>query len=239
MTDLFAWLIAFQTDIRQGVADQITTFASGGDWLDLLGAMPVAILFGMAHALTPGHNKLVLASFVIGARLGLLKALGTSMLLSATHIGSAVVVGLGANWLVQRTITQAGRAPLLETISQTILVGIALWMIWRSVKPAHAHPHHGLFAIAAGLIPCPLTLFTVVMAASLGAPEAGLAFAGAMLLGVGAVLSAVGLAAHLGAARLGLLIRQSETASRIVLGITGALLLGLMLASLLENLGWT
>ncbi|WP_157955911.1 MULTISPECIES: ABC transporter permease [Devosia] len=236
MTDLFSWLVAVQTDIRQGVADQVAAFAAGGDWLALLGAMPLAILFGMAHALTPGHNKLVLASFVVGERLGLLKALGTSMLLSATHIGSAVVVGLGANWLVQRTITQAGRAPLLETISQTILVGIALWMILRAIWPAKGHPHHGLFAIAAGLIPCPLTLFTVVMASSLGAPEAGLFFALAMLIGVGSVLGGVGLAAFFGAERLGDLLRQSVLASRVILGLTGVVLLGVASGPLLKAL---
>lgn len=236
MTDILSWLVSFQADIRQGVAEQITAFADGGDWFALLGAMPLAILFGMAHALTPGHNKLVLASFVVGERLGLLKALGTSLLLSATHIGSAVIVGLGANWLVQRTITQAGRAPLLETISQAILVGIALWMILRAIKPAKDHPHHGAFAIAAGLVPCPLTLFTVVMAASLGAPGAGLVFALAMLFGVGSILCVVGFAAYLGAASLSDRLSRFELTSRVVLGLSGALLLSLASGPLLVTL---
>lgn len=234
MTDLFSWLVSFQADIRQGVAEQITAFADGGDWMALLGAMPLAVLFGMAHALTPGHNKLVLASFVVGERLGLLKALGTSLLLSATHIGSAVIVGLGANWLVQRTITQAGRAPLLETISQAILVGIALWMILRAIRPAKVHGHPGLFAVAAGLVPCPLTLFTVVMATSMGSPEAGLVFALAMLVGVALVLSLVGLAAQFGAARISDTVEHIEFAGRAVLGLGGAVLLLLVLIPLLQ-----
>lgn len=145
-------------DIQRSVADQISAFAASDDWLALLGAMPIAIVFGMAHTLTPGHNKLALATYVLGERLGLLKALATSMLLSATHIGSAVATGFGANWLVSRTITQAGRAPLLETVSLTLLAAIAVWMIWRAIRPARSHEHPGLFAVAAGLVPCPLTL---------------------------------------------------------------------------------
>lgn len=233
MTDILAWLVALQGDIQRSVADQISAFSASGDWPALLGVMPLAIVFGMAHALTPGHNKLVLATYVLGERLGLLKALATSMLLSATHIGSAVAIGFGANWLVSRTITQAGRAPLLETTSQVLLAAIAVWMIWRAIRPARSHEHPGLFAVAAGLVPCPLTLFTVVMATSMGSPEAGLVFALAMLVGVGSVLSLVGLAAQLGAARIGDAVGRFEFAGRAVLGLGGAVLLLLVLIPLL------
>jgi nickel/cobalt exporter len=229
MTDILAWLVALQATIQRSVADQISAFSASGDWLALLGAMPLVIMFGMAHALTPGHNKLVLATFVLGERLGLLKALATSMLLSATHICSAVAIGFGANWLVSRAITQAGRTPLLETISQTLLAAIAVWMIWRAIRPARAQEHLGLFAIAAGLLPCPLTLFIFVMAISMGSPEAGLIFALAMLVGVGSVLSLVGLAAHLGGARVNGIAGRFELTGRAVLGLGGAMLLLLVL----------
>jgi nickel/cobalt exporter len=234
MTDILAWLVTLQGDIQRSVADQISAFSASGDWLALLGAMPLAVVFGMAHALTPGHNKLVLATFVLGERLGLLKALATSMLLSATHIGSAVAIGFGANWLVSRTITQAGRAPLLETISHALLVAIAVWMIWRAIRPARSHEHPGLFAVAAGLVPCPLTLFIVVMATSMGSPEAGLIFALAMLVGVGSVLSLVGLAAHFCAARMSAVVGRFEVAGRAVLGLGGAMLPLLVLIPLLR-----
>lgn len=236
MTDILAWLVTLQGDIQRSVADQISDFSMSGDWLALLGAMPLAIVFGMAHALTPGHNKLVLATFVLGERLGLLKALATSMLLSATHIGSAVAIGFGANWLVSRTITQAGRAPLLETISQTLLVAIAVWMIWRAIRPARANEHLGLFAVAAGLVPCPLTLFIVVMATSMGSPEAGLIFALAMLVGVGSVLCVVGFIAHVMRDRAAAVLSGFGGAESLTLGIGGSILLLLALAPLAGRL---
>lgn len=236
MTDILAWLVALQGDIQRSVADQISAFSASGDWLALLGAMPLAVVFGMAHALTPGHNKLVLATFVLGERLGLLKALATSMLLSATHIGSAVAIGFGANWLVSRTITQAGRAPLLETTSQVLLAAIAVWMVWRAIWPTRSHEHPGLFALAAGLVPCPLTLFTVVMATSMGSPEAGVIFALAMLVGVGGVLSLVGLAAHFGAARMSGVVGRFELAGRVILGLGGTMLLMLVITPHIQRL---
>jgi ABC-type nickel/cobalt efflux system permease component RcnA len=45
--------------------------------------------------------------------------------------------------------------------------------------------------VMAGLIPCPLTLFLMFHAVSLGVPEVGLAFALAIVIGVGLVLASV------------------------------------------------
>lgn len=236
MTNILTWLVALQGDIQRSVADQIIAFSASGDWLALFGTMPLAIMFGMAHALTPGHNKLVLATYVLGERLGLLKALATSMLLSATHIGSAVAIGFGANWLVSRTITQAGRAPLLEMISHALLVAIAIWMIWRANRPATTHRHSGLFAFAAGLVPCPLTLFLTVMASSWGTPEAGLIFAAAMLFGVGSVLCIVALITHVMRERAAAILSGFGGAESLTLGFGGSILLLLALVPLAGRL---
>ncbi len=72
------------------------------------------------------------------------------------------------------------------------------------------------------------------MATSMGSPEAGLIFALAMLVGVGSVLSLVGLAAHLGAARMGGIVGRFELVGRVVLGLGGAMLLLLVLIPLLR-----
>lgn len=110
MTDILAWLVALQGDIQRSVAGQISAFSASGGWLALQGTMPLAIVFGMAHALTPGHNKLILATYVLRERLGMLKALATSTLLSATHIGSAVAIGFGpSGWSRAPALALAGR----------------------------------------------------------------------------------------------------------------------------------
>jgi ABC-type nickel/cobalt efflux system permease component RcnA len=49
----------------------------------------------------------------------------------------------------------------------------------------------------AGLIPCPLTLFVMTFAISRGVPQAGVAFATVMMIGVALVLCAVALVAVL------------------------------------------
>jgi nickel/cobalt exporter len=92
-----------------------------------------------------------------------------------------------------------GRAPLLEDLSRGLLGLIGLWMLWQAFRgTGHSHGREGsLVGFMAGLIPCPLTLFVMTFAISRGVPQAGVAFAAVMMIGVVLVLAAVALAAVL------------------------------------------
>jgi nickel/cobalt exporter len=134
------------------------------------------------HALTPGHSKSVLGAYVLGSGLSAARALATAFVLALTHISSAIVLALVANALVTRTIVGAGQAPALELASRLLLIAIGAWLIARALRHRpHVHGEGLAVGIIAGLVPCPLTLFTMTYAVARGVPEAGLAFALAML----------------------------------------------------------
>jgi nickel/cobalt transporter (NicO) family protein len=124
-----------------------------------------------------------------------IRIVGTALALTVTHVGMAVLLAVVANTIVTRTIVGAGQAPVLESISRALLIGVGLWLIARAVL-GRPHLHgEGIFAgIVAGLVPCPLTLFLMFYATSRGVPEAGLTFALAMVIGVGLVLATVAIA---------------------------------------------
>lgn len=174
------------------MVDYVSTFARTRDWSALLAVLPIGILFGAVHALTPGHNKLILATYAAGNRLALLRAVFVSMVMTVTHIGSAVILALVGSTLISRTLVGAGRAPAIEAASHVLLIAIGGWMIWSAIRNnRHGHGKHqgqGIaFGLAAGLIPCPLTLFVMVFSIANGVPEAGLVFAATMIVGVGGI----------------------------------------------------
>lgn len=189
---MMAFLIDVQRGIYAALTSDITAYSNSRDLTALLAVLPLGIVFGAAHALTPGHSKSVLAAYILGSGLKPSRALVTSFVLSVTHITSAVLLALITNTLVTRSLVGAGRAPSIEWTSRLILVAIGLWLIFRAIR---ARPHlHGegiVTGVIAGLIPCPLTLFVMTLALSRGAPEAGLAFSVSMLLGVATILGAV------------------------------------------------
>jgi ABC-type nickel/cobalt efflux system permease component RcnA len=189
---MFELLFEVQRAIRGSLTGAVEGFAQSQDWGMLAAMMPLGVVFGAAHAMTPGHSKSILASYVLGSGMRPLRAVLSSLVLAATHITSAVLLAVIANSLVTRTLVGAGRAPVLETLSRYLLVAIGLWLVlraWRS-RP-HVHGEGYVAGFIAGLAPCPLTLFVMTLAVSRGVPEAGLAFAVAMFLGVAAVLVSI------------------------------------------------
>jgi nickel/cobalt transporter (NicO) family protein len=187
-------LIQLQRWTYGALSADLVAFAATRDWLALAAVLPTGILFGAIHALTPGHGKSILASYLLGSRLAMLRAFAVAAVLALTHVGSAVALALLAAPLVTRTLGGVGRAPTLETISRGLLVAIGVWLIVRALR-GRAHPHgEGLMVgFVAGLVPCPLTLFAMLFALSRGVPEAGVLFAVAMMLGVLTTLAAVAL----------------------------------------------
>lgn len=97
-------------------------FAASRDMMTLVSVLPLGILFGAIHAMTPGHGKTILASYLVGSRLEKLRGMAVAGVLALTHVASAVVIALAAAPLITRTLGGAGRAPLLEDVSRGILV---------------------------------------------------------------------------------------------------------------------
>jgi nickel/cobalt exporter len=225
-------LIALQRWIYSALSADLVSFAATRDWFALAAVLPAAILFGAIHALTPGHGKSILASYLLGSRLAALRAFLVAAVLALTHVGSAVLLALLAAPLVTRTLGGVGRAPVLEGISRGLLIAIGVWFIVRAIRGrSHVHGEGLMVGFVAGLVPCPLTLFAMFFALSRGVPEAGILFAAAMMLGVLATLASVVLVTIVMRDRLvGLAARHGaslQKVSRALDGAAGALLVAI------------
>jgi len=197
------FLVGLQAPIHSSLTAYLAAFAGSRDRGALAAVLPLGTLFGAVHALTPGHGKMVLASYLLGSGLAAARALLVALLMAATHISSAVVLALLGAPLITRAFVGVGRAPSLELISRGILVVIGLWLVLRAFgRRPHVHGEGMAVSLAAGLVPCPLTLFVMIYALARGVPEAGLTFAAAMLLGVALTLSLVALVAVFARAHL-------------------------------------
>lgn len=228
---MFQHLVEFQRTIYLALADQIKLLSTGGDWLGFMAFLPMGVLFGAAHALTPGHSKAVLATYLAGSDARIARGLLISITLSVTHVTIAVVIAALSLPLVSIALGSVGRAPLLENISRGLLGLIGLWMIWRALNHGHHHKHEGeAVGFMAGLIPCPLTLFVMTFAISRGVPVAGILFAITMMAGVALTLSTVAVLSILFRERLVHLFdsrpRLFDFISRGIEGSAGCILAG-------------
>ena len=65
---------------------------ASGDLKAIFAAMAAAVLFGVVHALMPGHGKTVLVSYHLGQPGRLRDGIANGAILSLTHVGLAVVL---------------------------------------------------------------------------------------------------------------------------------------------------
>ncbi|AMO98149.1 high-affinity nickel-transport family protein [Collimonas arenae] len=124
----------FSTLLQQGASNA---------WLFI----PSAILLGALHGLEPGHSKTMMAAFIVAIRGTMTQAifLGLSATLSHTAVVWAVaLIGLyfGRQWNAEAS------EPYFQLASAILIVGVALWMMWRTWRQQrfadhdHAdHPH--------------------------------------------------------------------------------------------------
>lgn len=112
----------------------------------LLLSLITAAALGAAHALTPGHGKTLMATYLVGTNGRPLHAVALGLSVSVSHtvgilVLAALVVG-AADVLPPDLVVRA--APVIAAVS--ILV-IGAWMLigeWRHRRaPAVAHDHHG------------------------------------------------------------------------------------------------
>ena len=103
------FLIAAQRWIQGAVSSELSAYATTRDWTFLAAILPLGVLFGAIHALTPGHGKTVLASYVMGSGLAVGRGLAVAGTLASVHVLTAVVLAFTATWLVTRTLGGAGR----------------------------------------------------------------------------------------------------------------------------------
>ena len=231
---MFQQVVAIQRDIYLALADQIKLLSAEGNWLAFLGFLPMGFFFGAVHALTPGHSKAVLATYLAGSDAKIARGLLTSFTLSFTHVTTAVLIAILSLPVVSIALGSVGRAPLLEDISRGLLGLIGIWMLWRAVSHAHHHKHEGeAVGVMAGLVPCPLTLFVMNFAMTRHVPVAGLLFAGTMVLGVALTLSSVAVLSIVLRNRLVRFVegrpRLFSAFTRAIEGVAGAALIALAL----------
>lgn len=103
--------------------------------------IPTAILLGVLHGLEPGHSKTMMAAFIIAIKGTVWQAILLGLAATASHtavVWAIALAGLhfGSLWNTETT------EPYLQLLSSALIIGIALWMIWRTRREQVAARHH-------------------------------------------------------------------------------------------------
>ena len=103
--------------------------------------VPTAILLGALHGLEPGHSKTMMAAFIIAVRGTVMQAVLLGLAATLSHTAVVWAIALGGQYFGQQYAGEASE-PYFQLASAMLIVGIALWMVWRRWREQHHNHHH-------------------------------------------------------------------------------------------------
>lgn len=93
--------------------------------------IPSAILLGALHGLEPGHSKTMMAAFIVAVRGTVTQAVLLGLAATVSHTLVVWGIALGGMYLWQGVDAETFE-PYFQLASAAIIIGIALWMLWRT-----------------------------------------------------------------------------------------------------------
>jgi nickel/cobalt transporter (NicO) family protein len=178
-------------------------------------SLAVALFWGAAHALSPGHGKAIVAAYLVGTRGTARHAVLLGLVVTITHTIGVFALGLVTLALSQFLLPDQ-LYPWLNLASALLVVGVGVAVLRtryvhaRAHRHGHDHDHHhhhhsheydgglrGLVAtgISGGILPCPTALVVLLAAISLHRVGYGLLLIVAFSVGLAAAVTAIGLLA--------------------------------------------
>ncbi len=106
----------------------------------------MAFLLGMYHALTPGHGKALVGSYLITSKGTFKDAILLAITVTTTHTGSVFIIGV-VILLVTANLTPSDFVPFLSIASGVFIILIGFWIVitrsehWGSHSHSHGHGH--------------------------------------------------------------------------------------------------
>jgi nickel/cobalt transporter (NicO) family protein len=209
---------AAQRQLNQALSRELRRLRQGEILGPALGVAWIAFLYGVLHAIGPGHGKLVISSLFLAreARLGTAVAVSAAVSLlqtvSAVVIVSVVTLALGRSGF---DVLRDSRH--IELVSYGLIAAIGLIMLVAAIRELWGHRHgdgvasgdapdragqprgriSGGLVLATGLTPCASAVIILLFALGQGVFLVGIAASLVMAVGMGLTVSLVGILAVL------------------------------------------
>lgn len=155
---LFAWVLDKQQSLQRTLAMSVKALKTEHPIAGALTLAALSFLYGILHAVGPGHGKTIISSYVVANEETVRRGIVISFIASAVQalmavaLVSVLLFGLSASGLAINYWSNQ-----LETVSYALiaLVGLyllaghlsRLWRLWREAREArHAHDNPGRHA---------------------------------------------------------------------------------------------
>lgn len=216
------FIILTQRNVNREIDRRLVAVRDGHGFGVIFAGLLIAFLYGVFHALGPGHGKTVIVGYFLGRGGSIARGVAMAGWIALSHVlGAIVIVGIVHYILAHSLATPVEETLWLRFVSYGAILTIGLVMLASAIRDnraaalAHGHGHghdhehdlrHGhshslgnlheqrLLAIAAGFIPCSGAILILVFAFTNGILVMGMLMAIFIAIGMGLTLAAIGIA---------------------------------------------
>jgi len=203
---VFTWIQSTQRELRGVIAELIRDFKQQQGGLPFLLIVGCSFLYGVIHAVGPGHGKGIIMSFLLSERNPkLTRGLLAGITVAFGEALSAVIIVYAIYYLALGRITSSFQTTekqiRLGAYGLILLLGIALFVyrLCRQLPVFRKSRHDSVLhhdrrpglaaAVLLGLIPCPGVMLLLIFMLTARLPLWGLAFAFSMACGMAVTIS--------------------------------------------------
>jgi ABC-type nickel/cobalt efflux system permease component RcnA len=213
------FIIVTQRNVNREINRRLIAVRDGHGPGVIFAGLLIAFLYGVFHALGPGHGKTVIMGYFLGRGGSIARGVAMAGWIALSHvIGAIVIVGVVHYVLSHSMATPVEEILWLRLVSYGAILAIGLVMLMLALRDrraialagGHVHSHHHghshslrglreqrLLAVAAGFIPCSGAILILVFAFTNGILLMGMLMALLIAVGMGLTLAALGIASVL------------------------------------------
>jgi len=192
------FIIQSQQKLNNLIADYFDRLEAGESMIFFY-ILGVSFLYGLIHALGPGHGKMVIASYFLAKEAKIKEAFKAGFLTSVIHTISALLITGVLYIFFKRAVTkyfQEINANMYK-ISAVFIILIALYLLYEVIKDRNEEEklqtlqNKNLLAVSLsiGIVPCPGVMTIVLFSMILGYINLGILSAITMSIGMGLTIS--------------------------------------------------
>ena len=199
MSDLFNQVlkkfIEIQQELNAAISSTFREIGDGNSLVPVLTILGIAFIYGVVHALGPGHGKLLVSSYFLRNNRSYKEAFKMGYLISIIHTISALSISFVLYYLLEVVFSQTFQEVsfYMTKISALLIIGVGIYLFFEQHKEhfaANSTQRSDLsIALSAGVIPCPGVMTIILFSILIGNISVGIAAAVFMSAGMGLTIS--------------------------------------------------
>ncbi|MGD1876375.1 MAG: nickel/cobalt transporter [Kiloniellaceae bacterium] len=131
-----------QRDLHRRLAAAVRVVNEAGSAVATLSLMAISLVYGVFHAVGPGHGKAVISAYLLANERAVRRGILLAFLASLVQGLSAILlVGVLAALLDVAGLAVRDSAGYLESASYALVAAVGAGMLWSLARGGHAHSH--------------------------------------------------------------------------------------------------